>query len=288
MRFRKGLSTVVFAMIASLIIGAGTVWGLDCNKAAFEALGLTDETFGSPVIFTSANLVAADATTPELCDVRGSMFPTVGFAVKLPTAKWNNRFQMMGCGGAAGSISETTLLNYVRKGFAIAGTDTGHTGSSTDWSFGYNPPDNSNPYADQKIADYAYRSAHETVVLGKKLVKAFYGMDPSFSYYNGSSCGGRLGMMNAQRYPDDFDGLVIGMPPLNMLTRVWDIWNEWVQEGDARVPISKLNMLANAVYSICDSLDGLVDGFIDDPRNCTLAWIPMRDEKPNGFRVQNS
>jgi len=291
MRFRRGFIVIGLAILVTLTFGIrlGICVSpvIDCTKAAFDGLSLTDEEFCKPVIITSAVIVAATATEPEYCDVHGSMWPSIGFAVKLPTTAWNNRFQMTGCGGAAGSIPESTIVGYIRQGFASAGTNTGHTGSSTDWSFGYNPPDNSNPDAEQKIADYGYRSAHETVVLAKKLIKAYYGVNPSFSYYTGASCGGRLGMMNAQRFPNDFDGLVIAMPPLNMLTRVWDIWNEWAQEGNARIPIAKLNMLADTVYGKCDGIDGLVDGFIDDPRNCNFNPLTELPACPNDVDAPN-
>src|SRR5215471_1356889 len=168
--------------------------------------------FGADVKVESAKLVSAAASLPEHCDIRGTIWPEAKFVVKLP-ANWNNRFEMVGGGGWAGAISLAAVDAAVRDGYVAASTDTGHDAQKEPGAlFAYPGPNN--PNAARKVVDHGYLAVHETALLAKKIIHAYYGADPRYSYWVGCSTGGRQGLMEAQRYPEDFDGYVIGAPVL--------------------------------------------------------------------------
>lgn len=236
---------------------------------------------------SSAALVAATATLPEHCDVRGMFFPEAKFAVKLPTA-WNQRFQMVGGGGYTGVISLAAMDVALRRGYATASTDTGHDAAKEPVaSFGYPGPNN--PHAARKVIDYAYMAVHETAVLAKKITAVYYGSAPKFSYWVGCSTGGRQGMMEAQRYPEDFDGYVIGAPVLELSKiNLRGVWNAQAVLG--KVAPEKMDIVAKAVLAKCDAIDGAVDGLLEDPRRCPfdpLTDLPACDvDGPNCFTAE--
>ena len=236
-------------------------------EPAVKCEDLAARSFGKEVKVQSAALVSVNGNMPEHCDVRGVIWPETGFAIKLPTA-WNNRFEMVGNGGTAGTISLGPVDNAVRKGFASASTDTGHDAAKEPLAtFAYVTPENPNGH--RKFLDFAYLAVHETAVLAKQVIQAYYGTAPRYSYWVGCSTGGRQGLQEAQRYPEDFDGLVVGAPGLyNTGNAMRRIWIGQSQEGDGAIPAEKLALLTKAIYEKCDALDGLKDGLIDDPRRC--------------------
>lgn len=250
------------------------VWLLVLSSSALIAAApamkcdaLAAKSFGDKTTIRSAAIVAAKGNIPEHCEVRGVIWPEAGFAIELPT-DWNQRFQMVGNGGTAGVISFSAMDNALRKSFATASTDTGHDAAKEPLAtFAYETPENPNGH--RKFIDFAYLSVHETAVLAKQVIQAYYGAAPRYSYWVGCSTGGRQGLQEAQRYPDDFDGLVIGAPGLyntgNSMRRIWVAQS---QMGAAALPVEKLPMLTKAVYDKCDAVDGLKDGIIDDPRRC--------------------
>lgn len=235
---------------------------------------LTKTSFSKEVKIDSATEVAASDKLPAHCDVRGVIWPEAKFAVKLPAA-WNERFQMVGNGGTAGTISMGAVDAALRKGFAAASTDTGHDAAKEPLAtFAHVTPENPNGY--RKLLDFAYLSVHNTAVLAKQIIKSHYGSAPKYSYWVGCSTGGRQGMQEAQRYPEDFDGLVIGAPGMFLTGNVMRrIWVGQAQMGDAALPVEKLPLLNKLVYAKCDNSDGLADGVIDDPRRCDFQ--PARD-----------
>lgn len=162
-------------------------------------------------------------------------------------------------------------LNY-----ATAGTDSGHVGIALDASFAYNPPGNTNPDAAQKKIDFSYRSYDETTTLAKTIINAFYGRGPAYSYWVGCSEGGREALMMAQRFPGHFNGIIAGAPVLYLTkAHMWSIWNPQALFGEGSVAVEQVPALADAIYNKCDGIDGLVDGLIDDPRNCN--FVPVED-----------
>jgi Tannase and feruloyl esterase len=254
-----------------------------------EALSATP--FGADVKIESAKLVAALGNLPEHCDVRGVIWPEAKFAVKLPT-EWNNRFQMVGGGGWAGVISLAAMDAAVRAGYATTSTDTGHDAQKEPGAtFAYPGPNN--PHAARKVIDHGYLAVHETALLAKKMIRAYYGNDPQHSYWVGCSTGGRQGLMEAQRYPEDFDGYVIGAPVLFLSgLQMKAIWNQIaVGDGPGEIRTEKLPALADAVYKKCDGIDGLKDGLIENPLKCDFD--PAKDlekcaagkDEPNCFTV---
>jgi Tannase and feruloyl esterase len=251
---------IILMLVASCAVSARAD-GAGCSALAAKP-------FGSEVKIDSATLVAATANVPEHCDVRGTIWPEAKFAVKLPT-NWNNRFYMVGGGGYAGQISHGPMNTGLQKGYATASTDTGHDAAKEPLATFANPGPN-NPHAERKLLDYAYLAVHNTASLAKQIIKAYYGSEPRYSYWVGCSTGGRQGLMEAQRYPEDFDGYVIGAPVLKISgEQMRGIWNaQAVTSEPGRIAVEKLPLLADAVYKKCDEVDGLRDGLIADPRRC--------------------
>jgi feruloyl esterase len=185
--------------------------------------------------------------------------------IALPVKGWNGRFRGNGGGGFAGG-SVASLRGPVAQGFAAGATDTGHEGGSGSFGLG----------ADgrlrwQEIRDNAYLGIHAMTVVGKALTQAFYGRPPRYSYFVGSSTGGRQGLMEAQRYPDDYDGILSGCPAIN-----WPrflpaaLWPQVLMlEAGNFVSKAKLDAATAAAIAVGDGADGVVDGVIDDPVRCT-------------------
>ncbi|HUR35561.1 MAG TPA: tannase/feruloyl esterase family alpha/beta hydrolase [Vicinamibacterales bacterium] len=202
---------------------------------------------------------------PPFCRVAATTEPAVRFEVWLPLANWNGKFQGVGNGANAGQISYDAMAAAVRRGYAVASTDTGHAttnGRDARWALGH----------PNLVLDFAYRGLHLTTTNAKAVVRAFYGESAKYSYYVGCSTGGRQGLMEAQRYPDDYDGLVTGAPAANW-TRFQTGGHLWAvlalnKDPESYLPASKLPLIEKAVNASCDAADGIADGVLDDPRQC--------------------
>jgi hypothetical protein len=205
---------------------------------------------------TSARLVSATDDLPEYCEVKGQILPEVAFALRLPT-RWNQRFLMLGNGGFAGMIDGN--LNMVRQFFAVAGTNTGHIAPQQLEQAARFAQDR------QKLIDFGYRAVHVTTLTAKEIIGRYYDLPLEHSYFSGSSTGGRQGLMSAQRFPDDFDGILVGAPVVDHVGMV--ISHAWIAKALRGAP-TDLHLLADRVYAKCDSVDGLMDGLIDNPRRC--------------------
>ena len=146
------------------------------------------------------------AGLPEFCRVAATIKPTSDSDIKvevwLPATGWNGKFQAVGNGGWAGVISYSAMADAVRAGYASASTDTGHVGGSGSFALGH----------PEKLIDFGWRSEHEMTVKAKAIIQAFYGNAPRLSYWNGCSTGGRQGLKEAQKFPDDYDGIIAGAP----------------------------------------------------------------------------
>ena len=204
---------------------------------------------------------------PARCVVKGVVRPTsdseIKFELWLPAASWNGKYQQAGNGGWAGAIPAQSLIEPLRRGYATAGTDDGHEGGVTGASWATGHP--------EKLVDFGYRAVHETGLQAKAIVRAFYGKDPARSYFVGCSDGGREALMEAQRYPEDFDGIIAGAPA-NSWSRLMagGVWNEQALLNDpaSNLPPSKLPAIQKAALAACDALDGVKDGLVEDPRAC--------------------
>jgi feruloyl esterase len=223
------------------------------------------------VVSLAARVVAATADTPKHCRVVGTITPEVAFEISLPDA-WNRRFYMTGNGGLAGDAMDTPnspdRTSALNNGFVHARTNTGHDArKEPSGSFIMNNP--------QKAIDYAYRAVHVTADLAKRVAADYYAKPVTFSYWNSCSNGGRQGLLEVQRYPEDFDGVVANAPWVDQTGfMVGAMWNQKALT-ETPVPASKLPLLAEKVMTKCDAIDGLKDGLIDDPRKC--SFDPARD-----------
>ena len=205
------------------------------------------------------------ADLPAFCRVAATIKPSSDSDIKmeiwLPVTGWNGNYEANGNGGWTGSIVPGTLATGVARGYATAMTDTGHEGGSASFALGH----------PEKLIDFGYRSEHEMAVQGKAIIKAFYGTGPKLSYWNGCSAGGRQAMMEAQRYPADFDGIIAGAPGLNWTGRA--LQSVFIAQATHRddasfVPSSKFPLIHNAVLEACDARDGVKDGVLEDPTSC--------------------
>ncbi|MEJ2090456.1 MAG: tannase/feruloyl esterase family alpha/beta hydrolase, partial [Gammaproteobacteria bacterium] len=198
--------------------------------------------------------------------------PEIEFRVNLPD-RWNRRVYMTGNGGHAGEDLDAPRLvarheAALRRGFVTTATNTGHSAAKEpEATFAFNN--------DQKLIDYAFRAVHLTVETAKQMATAYYDQPSTFSYWDGCSTGGRQGLMEAQRFPADFDGILAGAPVLDFTgTTIMGLWQGRVQD-ETPILIENMAIVADAVDAKCDAIDGLEDGLIEDPRNC--PFDPLQD-----------
>ena len=219
------------------------------------------------LIGIQAQMVSAEGDVPAYCRVNGTLAPEIDFEVDLPNG-WNGRFYMIGNGGHAGQRPDDPFQVAARApalahGFAAASTNTGHNADEEPGaSFVMSNP--------QKAIDYAYRAVHLTAVTSKAIASLYYGQSPSYSYWNSCSNGGRQGLLEAQRYPEDFDGIVTVAPWVDQTGfTIGALWNQRAID-EAPLTAGKVALLAEHVMAKCDAIDGLEDGLIDDPRLCEV------------------
>lgn len=234
--------------------------------ASLTAVDLTD--IGGP----GSRVTSATQSTSNgivSCTVEATLAPSIGLRVQLPLATWTGRYLQVGCGGLCGRIpmeagAADGCVPLAAGGFVIAGTDMGHQGNSGE--FGRDP---------QKRTDFAHRAVHLTALASKKLIKIFYGRAERYAYFTGCSDGGREALVEAQRYPDDFDGIIAGAAAMNFqvqngLYHAWQAVSNTGPDGKAILLAGRLQVLHAAVLKQCDALDGQVDGLLGDPRQCRV------------------
>jgi hypothetical protein len=278
---RRGLIAAAALLWLAPLAHAHSSPPRSCDAAGIGSVRLVAD--GPPVTIEAVSMETAGsgAGAVPYCLVKVLVPKAIHIWVGLPTGgKWNGRWQSLGGGGYVGSNSLPT--GAVLGGYAGATTDTGHTGGRADLpvpildgSFGMKSPGVPNVSAQ---VDFAWRSEHLMAVIGKQLVRAFYGKSPSYSYWNGCSTGGRQGLRMAQEFPSDYDGILAGAPAIH-----WDrfqagqIWYQLVQFRDNGGPIgggnpaisgAKLRLATSKAIGACDAIDGVVDGVLTDPRLC--------------------
>lgn len=231
---------------------------------------------------------------PDFCRVSIVVVPRIHIEVWLPARTWNSRFQAVGNGGFAGSISWFALGAALRDGYATASTDTGHTSAPPPEAGGATVPPGDGSWGMKDdgtlewglIEDFASRALFEMTITSKATIQAFYGKPPRYSYWTGCSTGGRQGLIQVQRSPDAYDGVLAGAPAIH-----WDrfipgnLWPQVVMKEDVGRPIEacKLELATRAAVAACDGLDGVKDGIILDPRQCRFDPEALRcsaDAKP--------
>lgn len=259
-----------FFLCAALVVGAGLVSGpvnaqvVSANRCA--ALAQADFSFllDAPTHVTASSTVDAADSVPAYCQVKGYVSPAVRFELRLPVENWNGKFLKRGCGGYCGIIGAASCDNHLKDGYACIASDMGHTSTALDAKWAYN--------AAQPEIDFGYRSTHVVTVAGKAITEAFYGDAPQRSYFMGCSTGGRQGLVEAQRFPYDFDGIVAGAPVINEtgagMQLNWSVAVNRDEDGNQILPAGKLKMIHDAVIAKCDMNDGLGDGIIGDARDC--------------------
>jgi feruloyl esterase len=202
---------------------------------------------------------------PAFCRVILTVAPTSDSDIKvevwLPMAGWNTKYEAVGNGGWAGVISYSALAEGLKRGYAVSSTDTGHIGGSGSFALGH----------PEKVIDFGYRSEHEMVEKSKRVIAIFYGTTAKFSYWVGCSTGGRQGLQEIQRYPDDFQGVIAGDPANPRTGQAFEAM--WIASAVLRdpasfIPTAKYLVIHKAVLDACDALDGVKDGVLDDPRKC--------------------
>jgi len=272
---RVGTPTVVLlVLIFTSRMSAQTTPAETCARLADRQLPTTTITAAQAITtgsFTPPGSTNAITNLPAFCRVAGLIAPTsesqILFEVWLPLEKWNGKFAGVGNGGWAGTISFGPLAEQLRRGYATASTNTGHEAA---------PGVNAARFAFEKpeqLIDFAYRSQHETAVRAKALVQAFYGKAPEHSYFVGCSSGGYQGLMEAQRFPTDYDGIVAGMPANNwtrLMAGDFDATLAVFKGGVNNLPPSALGLLHRATLAACDSKDGVLDGVLENPRECAF------------------
>jgi feruloyl esterase len=205
------------------------------------------------------------ATLGPFCRVAVTLKPVPRSDIKaevwMPSSGWNGKLQVVGNGGFAGTISYPAMATALAAGYAAASTDTGHTGPSA------------NTFANEDaLVDFAHRAIHETTVAAKTTVSGFYGNAPRVSYFAGCSTGGRQALTAAQRYPEDFNGIVAGAPASHTSTQAFgQIWfAQALADPAGAVPREKLTLVHDAVLNACDVLDGAKDGVLENPLACAF------------------
>jgi hypothetical protein len=231
---------------------------------------------GATVKITSAK--PAGVGDKAYCAIQGVIAPKIRFELRLPTQGWTQRYLQVGCGGLCGVLNVRTehadgCVPIQSGAIALASTDMGHEGSNMgDGTFGVDP---------QSRIDFAYRGVHLTAMASKALIAKFYGQAPRYNYFSGCSDGGREALMEAQRFPGDFDGIAAGAPAMvftvqNSFYHAWQAASNTGPDGRAVLIASRLPILHAAAVASCDAVDGIKDGQIDDPRACRFDPVVAR------------
>src|ERR1700677_2178863 len=259
----RRISVTKFSITTLLMISAGSLTAAPTGGSTCDNLSKLSL---PNVTITSAQTVSAGAFTPPaspgpgrpnmalyqalpaFCRVMATLTPSSDSDIKvevwLPVSGWNNDFQAIGNGGWNGTMGYAPLAEGVKRGFATAGTDTGHEGGSASFAMGH----------PEKLTDFAYRAVHEMTVTTKAIIQNFYGSAPRYSYWNGFSTGGRQGFKKEKKFPADFDGIVAGAPANHQThLHVWSIWiAQAVHKDEASyIPTSKYALIHKAVLEAC-------------------------------------
>lgn len=257
--------------LAWLGLASATMLTLRCEAQSCGALAKLN----TPTVLITTAEANTDGTIPSVrrakgapplpafCRVAVNLKPTadsdIHAEVWLPASGWNGKLMAVGSGGWGGSIAYDGMADALRRGYATVAGDDGHTGGSGSFVMGH----------PEKLIDFAYRADHEMIVEAKRLVQAFYGKTPQHSYWTGCSGGGREGLIQAARYPDELDGVIAG-DPANIRRNAWALWlaTESFRDKDTYIPPAKYPMIHRFVLDACDVNDGVKDGLIENPSRC--------------------
>jgi feruloyl esterase len=260
------------------LIAAAAAWSCISVAAATPCADLA--TLDLPDTTITVAAIAPSGSTPvpaqafdgmsgplaqSICRVAGVIKPTpvsnIQFEVWMPVSGWNGKFNGVGGAGLSGFIAYGDMQKALARNYATASTDAGHEAFLLDGSWMQGHP--------ELVKDFAIRAHHVTAVAAKAIVKRYYGEPARHAYFTGCSNGGEEGLSEAQRFPQDYDGIVAGAPA-NYPTHMWpgEVYPAWLAQANPQGMISKLALIQSAAIAACDKLDGLEDGLIDDPRKC--------------------
>ena len=239
------------------------------DKAELVAAGAFDAPSPFPGPAPGGAAASPYKNLPAFCRIAATLTPTPDSDIKievwLPAKNWNGKLNGVGNGVWAGTISYFAMAEPLSRGYAVVSTDTGHTGIGMDVKWGAGHP--------EKIADFGYRAVHEMTVKAKELINAYYKKQPDRSYWTSCSTGGRQGLMEAYRFPDDYTS-ISAMDPANPMTDLMtgSLWTGYVamQDPAHSVSQSKLAAVHKAYIEKCDAKDGVKDGIVSDPESCSF------------------
>ena len=228
----------------------------------------------APTTVNTAFVVEATNGMPRHCRIEGSIAPNIGFQLGFPLDTWNGRLMMQGCGGFCGVLSLNGCEDMLARDFAVVFTDMGHRGRAINGAL----------WANQNIAgviDFGYRATHVTIVAARVIEQAFYGKPAAYTYFRGCSTGGRQAMVEAQRFPEDFDGIVSIAPPLDetgisTLHLSWSTRAANLRDGTRVIDADDVRRVHAAAIAACDGVDGVEDGVIQNPKACRWTIEDLR------------
>jgi feruloyl esterase len=265
--------------VAALALALGAPMGA-ATCESLSSLALPNTTITMAQSASGFGQTGIAATLPEFCRVAATIRPTndsdIRMEVWLPADEgWNGKLEANGNGGWSGSINPQALAVGLLRGYATAMSDLGHEGRSANFALGH----------PEKLVDFGYRAAHEMTIAAKAIVSSYYGRAAKFSYWTGCSAGGRSALMEAQRFPDDYDGIIAGAPGLNWTGRA--ILSVWVAQAAhkseaAYIPPSKYPLIHQAVLQACDASDGVKDGVLEDPTRCHFDPAELQCKDADG------
>jgi len=268
MRIRSG---VVAAILVVLHRPAPTATARACDDLSKLALPHATITLAQSVEaggFTPPGANGRETRAlPAFCRVAATLAPSTDSDIKievwLPASGWNGKYQAVGNGAFSGAIGYAAMSSALARGYATSSTDTGHAGGGASFALGH----------PEKVIDFGWRAVHEMTDVSKAFIAAYYASAPKFSYWNGCSAGGRQAMMEAQRFPADFDGIIAGSPGLDWTGRAASavrIASALERDEPARLLQPQRELLHRAVITACDVLDGVKDGVLENPARCTF------------------
>jgi feruloyl esterase len=259
---------IIGGSVAPLAFAATGASAADCGSLAGKTFGAAQITTATSVSPPSS-LVNIDfppgpvAINAPFCRVQGAIKPSADSDIRFeiwlpPEGAWNGKYQGVGNGGFAGSLLYVAMARALEGGYAVSGTDTGHSGGALDaaWALGH----------PEKIADFGWRGVHETAVASKGIAQAYYGKAPAHAYFSGCSDGGREALMEAQRFPQDYDGIVAGAPA-NFWTRLLSngLWTEQaISRPESWLSPDKVAIVSKGALAACHG----EAGYLDDPSQC--------------------
>jgi Tannase and feruloyl esterase len=265
MRLIVGAScAVVLATVTHLSAVEGGLACADVARLALPHATITQVEAVAAGGFTPSERPNDYRSLPAFCRVAMTLAPSADSDIKVELwipANWNGKFQAVGNGAFNGSINYPAMASALASGYATSSTDTGHTGGGASWALGH----------PEKVVDFGWRAVHEMTVASKKVIASHTGRAPAFSYWNGCSAGGRQAMKEAQRFPDDFNGIIAGAPGLDWTGRAAQAVRiaKTLEHNDAgRLSTNDKQLLHRAVVDACDAGDGLKDGLISAPEHC--------------------